>query len=187
MGGSRVNAVVGFVAAVIVLLAALAAALTKDDHASTRTSVGITTTSRGTTTTTTSGTTPTTAPGSTTTLKPVPGATATTVKVSSPTPSTAPPAVPSPEAAVNGLIAAYRAGNQEQAARFATADVVDALFAVPFSGDEGSFQGCTPSGELFACRYSQSATAYDMTAQRNPRGGSFLVVQIEVRGTGTTS
>src|SRR5205823_22217 len=71
--------------------------------------------------------------------------------------------------------------------RFATKPVVDALFSVPFSGDEGSFRGCTPDGELFICRYGQVANDYEMVVQRDPRNGSFVVVRIVVRSTGQTT
>ena len=149
------------VAAIVVLIGGIAAALVKDDPSSDKSTTGSTTTTRAATTSTTARTTTTGV--------------------------TAPPAVATPEAAANGLFAAYRAGDQQQAARFATAEVVEVLFRVAFSGDEGTFQGCVPDGQLFVCRLAQIGAAYTMTVQRAPGSGSFIVVGLDVQSTGQTT
>src|SRR5205085_11112371 len=97
---------------------------------SARTSPGIVSSTRPVTssTTSTTRTTPTTLPTTSSTT------TSTTVR----------PAVPSPEAAANGLWAAYSPDTKANASRFATQEAVHALFSSPYSGETGTFQGCTP-------------------------------------------
>lgn len=170
------------VAAILVLIGGVAAALVKDDSSNNRTTTGTTSTTT-TTRASTSSTRASTAPLSSTTLS------TTTTSTTAPTTTavTAPPAVATPEAAANGLFAAYRAGDQQQAARFATPEVVQVLFQVPFSGDEGTFQGCTPDGEMFVCRFAQIGAIYTMTVQRAPGSGSFIVAALDVQSTGQTT
>jgi hypothetical protein len=89
------------------------------------------------------------------------------------------PAVPSPEAAANGLWAAYTATNRTAAQRFATDDVVRVLFEVEYSGEKGTFQGCRPQPDGFACLYTQPSTQYAMTVRAGD-SGSFEVVELTV-------
>ncbi|MGI8662462.1 MAG: hypothetical protein ACR2LQ_04515 [Acidimicrobiales bacterium] len=168
--------------AMVVLVAGIVAALTYDDGKKSATvlptpttapSVVTTTTARSSTT---SSSTSTTSVGTSTTVK-TPGGSTTTLVAP---PTTAEPAVPSPEQAATGLFAAYRSGDRGQAERFATDDVISVLFEAPYSPPDGSFQGCQADGELFQCRYAQGQSTYDMTAQRNPSTGSFLIVVISV-------
>jgi hypothetical protein len=168
------------VAAIVVLIGGIAAALVKDEPSSDKSRTGSTTTTRAATTSTAASTTsPSSIPIGT-------SSTSTTGRTTT-TGVTAPPAVATPEAAANGLFAAYRAGDQQQAARFATAEVVEVLFRVAFSGDEGTFQGCAPDGQLFVCRVAQVGAAYTMTVQRTPGSGSFIVVGLDVQSTGQTT
>ena len=168
------------VAAIVVLIGGIVAALVKDEPSSDQATTGSTSTTSAASTTSGAPTAP---------LSSIPigtSSTSTTARTTT-TGVTAPPAVATPEAAANGLFAAYRAGDQQQAARFATAEVVEVLFRVAFSGDEGTFQGCVPDGQLFVCRVAQVGAAYTMTVQRAPGSGSFIVVGLDVQSTGQTT
>ena len=167
------------VAAIVVLIGGIVAALVKDEASSDQTTTGSTATTSAASTTTGAPTAPLSS-------IPIGTSTSTTARTTT-TGVTAPPAVATPEAAANGLFAAYRAGDQQQAARFATAEVVEVLFRVAFSGDEGTFQGCVPDGQLFVCRFAQVGANYTMTVQRAPGSGSFIVVGLDVQSTGQTT
>jgi hypothetical protein len=160
----------GLVAALAVLIAGIAAAATRDESTSARTAPGIVASTRplpSSTSTTTSAPRPTFS-----TLPPTALSTTTTVR----------PAVPTPEAAANGLWAAYTNGDRGAANRFATPAVADALFATPFSGEDGTFQGCAPrQTETFDCEYLQPSTHYTMTAQADA-AHSFKIVVISIAG-----
>jgi len=116
--------------------------------------------------------------------------TSTTTSVPATPPTTtvgARPAVPTPEAAANGLWAAYTTNNETAAARFASAEVIDALFASPFSGEEGQFESCRQkSTGIFDCGYSQPSRHYTMTAQGDDNH-SYQVVVIVIESTGSTT
>jgi hypothetical protein len=164
----------GLLAALVVLIAGIAAALTRDDATSARTEPGIVSSTRPLPATSTSTSRPTAStPPTFTTLPPTALSTTTTVR----------PAVPTPEAAANGLWAAYTAGNRGAAGRFATPPVVELLFSAPFSGEDGTFQGCAKgaSAGLFECGYEQPSTRYTMTAQADA-SASFKIVQLSVAG-----
>jgi hypothetical protein len=120
---------------------------------------------------TSASTSPSTTRSTFTTLPPTALATTTTVR----------PAVPTPEAAANGLWAAYTAGDRSAANRFASPPVADALFSEPFSGEDGTFQGCPkrPPEAIFDCEYQQLSVHYTMTAQADS-AGSFKIVQISI-------
>jgi hypothetical protein len=166
--------VVGLVVAVVVLVAGVAAALTKGSTTSDR--AGFAIASSTTVTPSSSSTVASTGTTLTTTTPPA-------VSVS----TTVRPAVPSPEAAANGLWAAYTANNATAAARFASQDVIDALFATPFSGEQGDFESCRPrGGEVFDCGYSQPSTHYTMTAQADA-SHSYKIVVIVIESAGTTT
>jgi hypothetical protein len=95
-------------------------------------------------------------------------------------PTTVRSPVPSPEAATNGLWASYTANNRDAAARFAVAEVIDVLFATPYTGEQGVFQGCHPLDDgTFDCEYRQRSTRYVMTAQAD-HAGTFKIVRIEI-------
>jgi hypothetical protein len=164
--------VLGLVAALAVLIAGIAAALTRDDTTSTRTAPGIVASTRPLPASTAS-TLPSTTGSTFTTLPPTALSTTTTVR----------PAVPTPEAAANGLWAAYTAGDQAAAQRFASPAVIDALFSAPFSGEEGTFHSCAKRGSepIFDCEYQQPSTRYTMTAQADS-AASFKIVQITIAG-----
>jgi hypothetical protein len=166
----------GLVAALVVLVAGIAAALTRDDTTSAQTSPGIVASTRPLPST--SSSTSTTRATFTTLPTTALSTTSTTVK----------PAVPTPEAAANGLWAAYTGGNRAAAGRFASPPVVEALFSTPFSGDDGSFRGCTkrPSENIFDCGRDQASTKYTMTAQADT-AGSFKIVVIEITPVDTTT
>jgi hypothetical protein len=164
------------VAALVVLVAGIAAALTREDAPSTGTLPGpvtstlpLSATSASTSTTLATFTTRSSTTSSTTSL---------TVR----------PAVPTPEAAANGLWAAYSGGNRSAADRFASPTVVDALFATPFSGEEGMFQGCRkrPSQSIFDCQYRQPSTHYAMTAEADA-AESFKIVDLTITPTDATT
>lgn len=161
----------GLAGALVVLAAGVVAVATKDSSSSkaSRTVVTITTLAPTSTTTTSSSTsTIVSAPPPTTTV---------TVRA----------AVPTPEAAANGLWAAYAADNETAAARFASQDVIAALFATPFSGEAGQFESCRQKREgLFDCGYGQPSTHYTMTAEADD-GRSFRIVVIVIESTGPTS
>ncbi|MEY2423742.1 MAG: hypothetical protein QOI95_3809 [Acidimicrobiaceae bacterium] len=162
--------VLGLVAALAILVAGIAAALTRDDTSSTRTAPGIVASTRPVPSTSL----PTSTTRSTiTTLPPTALSTTTTVR----------PSVATPEAAANGLWAAYTSSNRSAAARFASPPVVDTLFSTPFSGEDGSFQGCAKRGSqtIFDCQYEQPSVHYVMTAQADD-AASFKIVQIEIAG-----
>ena len=163
----------GLVAALVVLVAGIAAALTRDDATSTRTSPGIVASTRPSPATSTSTT------RTITTLPPTAlSTTSTTVR----------PAVPTPEAAANGLWAAYTRDSRSAAARFASPPVVDLLFSTPFSGEDGTFQGCRkrPSQKVFDCQYEQPSTNYAMTAEADA-AGSFKIVVLTITSPDTTT
>jgi hypothetical protein len=162
-----------------VLIAAIAAALTHDTTATTaRTAPGTGTTLPVASTAAPSPST------SRTTLAPLPTTPAPNLSVTS---TSVKPAVASPEAAANGLWAAYRAGNRDAAARFASPEVVKVLFEAPFSGEEGTFQGCSKvRTDTFDCRYDQPSAKYVMSAQPDT-SGSFKVVMITISDTPTTT
>jgi hypothetical protein len=164
----------GLVAALVVLIAGIAAASTRSDSTSTSTTPGIVSSSRPPVPSTS---TSTTAPRSTFNTLP-----ATTLATTS---TTVRPAVPTPEAAANGLWAAYKSSNRSAAARFASPAVIDALFATPFSGDDGTFQGCRErtTATVFDCTYQQTSTQYSMTAESDP-AGSFKIVVITITSSG---
>jgi len=133
---------------------------------------------------------PTSRPIATTTTVAVTSSTMTSTATSVPAP---PPtttlvvraAVPTPEAAANGLWAAYSANNQTAAARFASPEVVDTLFASPFSGEDGQFESCRQkSSGIFDCGYSQPTRHYTMTAQADDNH-NFQIVVIEIEPTGS--
>ncbi|MEO7555352.1 MAG: hypothetical protein ABIV94_01945 [Acidimicrobiales bacterium] len=163
--------------AVIVLVAGAVAALTHDDGKKKTSTLPTPTTVPQVVSTTTSvkaTTTTSTSPTSTTEK-----AVDTTTTTSEPAPTTtAQPAVPTPEQATNGLFAAYRSSDRDQAARFASPDVIDVLFAAPYSPPDGSFQGCVADGDVYRCQYSQGASNYDMVAARNASEGSYAIVII---------
>jgi hypothetical protein len=160
----------GLVAALAVLIAGIAAAATHDDKTAARTDPGIVSSTRPLlTTSTTTATTRSTF----TTLPPTALSTTTTVR----------PAVGTPEAAANGLWAAYTAGDRAAANRFASKAVADALFASPYSGEEGTFQGCVKrqAPTTFDCEYVQPSTRYTMTAEADS-AHSFKIVVISIAG-----
>ncbi|MEY2402945.1 MAG: hypothetical protein QOD38_496 [Acidimicrobiaceae bacterium] len=165
----------GLVAALAVLIAGIAAAVTRDDTTSTRTSPGIVSSTRPVLPVSTSTSI---APGTRTTFTTIPPSVLSTT-------TTIRPAVPTPEAAANGLWAAYTAGNRAAADRFAGQPVADALFGTPFSGDDGTFQGCTrrQSQTIFDCRYEQPSAQYVMTAQADA-ANSFKIVEITITSSG---
>jgi len=164
--------------AVIVLLAGVVAALTHGDgKKKTSTLPTPTTVPQVASTTTTVKATSTTTLASTTSTTVKDAGTTTTTSEPAPT-TTAQPAVPTPEQATNGLFAAYRSGDREQAARFASQDVIGVLFAVPYNPPDGSFQGCVADGDLYRCQYSQGASSYDMVAARSETDGSYAIVVI---------
>jgi len=189
-------AVVGFVAAIVVLVGGIAAALTKDDNdnkpsgASAAGTTSTTTTARQSSSSSAPSTTTTVA--STTTL---PASTTTTTARASSSSSSAPTTLTETDAerVSNGLFSAYRAGDRAAASQFATADVVDGLFGVPFH--EAQFQGCTADGRFFVCRFANgdSGATYDFTVQAAPHTGTPLVVVYRYEGpsdptpTSTTS
>lgn len=185
MGGSTSpnrRTMVVLALAMVVLVGAILAALTRDDDHKRTTTLPTPTTPP---TVSTPRSTTTVRASTTSTLKDLPGAGSTTTPLP---PTTVEPAVPTPEQAATGLFAAYRAGDRDQAATFATEDVIAVLFAQPYAPPDGSFQGCRPDGELYHCSYVQGSTSYDMTAQRHPDTGSFLIVVITVfRPADTTS
>lgn len=168
----------GLVAALVVLVGGIAAAFTRDESTSTRTSQGIVSSTRPSPTTSSSA--PTTPPTfstlPTTSLPPI--STSTTVR----------PAVPTPEAAANGLWAAYTSSNQSAAARFGSPPVVELLFSTPYSGEDGTFQGCAKrdAGSIFDCQYEQPSAKYTMTAEADA-AGSFKIVVIEIVSAATTT
>ncbi|MEY2432148.1 MAG: hypothetical protein QOC92_1873, partial [Acidimicrobiaceae bacterium] len=92
------------------------------------------------------------------------------------------------EAAANGLWAAYTSGNRSAAARFASPPVVEALFVTPFSGEAGTFQGCTkrPSQNIFDCQYDQPSAHYALTAEADT-ANSFTIVVITITSVDTTT
>jgi hypothetical protein len=160
-------------AALVVLVGGIAAALTRDNTMGARTAPGVASTSRPVPMTLASTTRPTL-----NTLPPT---------LSSTTSTTVKPAVPTPEAAANGLWAAYTAANRGAAARFASAEVIDLLFSTPFSGEEGTFQGCRQQSQgVFDCQYSQPSAHYTMTAQSDAEG-SFKIVGLEISSADTTT
>ncbi|MEY2452045.1 MAG: hypothetical protein QOD92_1619 [Acidimicrobiaceae bacterium] len=161
----------GLVAALAVLIAGIAAAATRDDTTSARTAPGIVASTQPLPASTSTSTS--TTRSTFTTLPPTALSTTTTVR----------PAVPTPEAAANGLWAAYIGDNRSAASRFATKPVADALFATPYSGDEGTFQGCVKrqTETTFDCEYLQPATRYTMTAEADA-AHSFTIVVISIAG-----
>ena len=184
----RQAAVVGFVLAVIVLVAGIAAALTKDDdNTGQRTSTGLSSTTTSVTSSSssssssaTSSTTVTTATGSSTTLATLPGSGTTTTRPGTTT-TTAPPfSHDDAEKAANGLFAAYRAGDQQAAAKYATPAVVSGLFAQPVQ--VVSFGGCTQDGQLYQCRFASADAAYNFTVQADPKSGAAIVVIFSYQG-----
>lgn len=89
-------------------------------------------------------------------------------------------AVATPEAAANGLWAAYSSGNRTAATKFATKEVADALFAHPYSGEPGRFQGCRKQQQaVFDCQYTQPSTHYTMTAQADANS-SYKIVALTI-------
>jgi hypothetical protein len=158
----------GLVAALAILIAGLAAALTRDDASSTRTAPGIVASTQPLPTTSSSTST---TRSTFTTLPPTALSTSTTVR----------PSVPTPEAAANGLWAAYTTGNRNAATRFAGPRVADALFSRPYSGEEGTFHGCSKrsSQTTFDCQYLQTSARYDMTAKADD-AASFKIVEITI-------
>ena len=156
--------------ALVVLVGGIAAALTRDDSTSARTAPGSGSTTRPSIATTAS--TSTTAATFNTLPPTTLATTSTTVR----------PAVPTPEAAANGLWSAYSGENRSAAARFASPEVVDALFSTPFSGEEVTFQGCRKQGQtVFECGYQQTSAQYTMIAEADT-AGSFKIVQITIAG-----
>jgi hypothetical protein len=179
-------AVVGFIAAIVVLIGGIAAALTNDDSDNNKTSGASAAGTSSTTTTATksassSSTTTTSAP---TTTTPAGSTTTTTASTTSTSAPSAPAALTESDAerVSNGLFSAYRAGDDAAARQFATTEVVNGLFAVPFH--EAQFQGCTADGRFFVCRFANSGTGatYDFTVQAAPRTGTPLVVVFHYQG-----
>jgi hypothetical protein len=187
-------AVAGFIAAIVVLIGGIAAALTKDDNdnksstgasAASASSTSTTTASSSASSSSSAASTTTTTAASTTT---VPGSTTTTARAST-SASSAPAALTESDAerVSNGLFSAYRAGDKTAASQFATTEVVNGLFAVPFH--EAQFQGCTADGRFFICRFanSTSGATYDFTVQAAPHTGTPLVVVFEYQGPSDTT
>ncbi len=66
-------------------------------------------------------------------------------------------------------------------------EVVDALFSVPFSGDNGEFRGCVERTQsIYDCTYSQTSRDYAMVAMSDATGG-FEIVQISSSESTTTT
>ncbi|HEV3225724.1 MAG TPA: hypothetical protein VGZ52_02780 [Acidimicrobiales bacterium] len=174
------GAAVGLVAALLVLVAGIAAALTRGDSSSTSARPPIVSSTRPVT----SSAAPSGSAATTTTKSTLPPLATTPTTAFDPAHPPAKPAIGSPEAAANGLWASYTSNNRAAAQRFATDEVINALFDVPFSGEEGVFQGCQkqPDG-TFACRYDQSSTRYEMTAQADA-SGSFQIVVLSIGSAG---
>jgi hypothetical protein len=170
----------GLAAALVVLIAGIAAATTRDDSTTARTEQSIVASTRplpaSATSASTATTTLTTAPGTSThptfsTLPP---------SVLSTTSTTVRPDVPKPEAAANGLWSAYSIGDRDAAVRFASEDVVTALFDWGYSDDDRAceqsgrcgFRSCTaePSQTTFTCVYEELSARYEMRADRADNG-----------------
>lgn len=159
------------VVAVVVLLAGVIAAAVHDDtHSPPHTTATTTRPARSSTASTSTSTTVSSSSSSSTS-----GTSATVTSVA----TTVRPPVTSPEAAVNGLWAAYSANNQVAAQRFASDDVIRVLFESPYNGEQGSFQGCRPNGDVFDCNYLQPSARYAMTVKRDTANG-FVVVELTV-------
>lgn len=173
----------GLIAALLVLVAGTATALTRDDDnaASTSTSADAV-----------SGlpVLPRSPSGSGEGARDVPTSTLTTLETTttaSTTTTTVRPVAPAPENAVNGLWSAYTLGDRGAASRFATREVIDALFSVPFSGDNGEYRGCVKRTQsIYDCKYSQASLDYAMVAMSDATGG-FKIVQISSTESTTTT
>jgi len=179
---SGFSPLLGLIAALLLMIAGIAAALTHDDTTKTTTTSidEVTTRPSLPRSPTGSGAGASEAPTSTITTLP-------TTTTASTTTTTVKPAVPTPEAAANGLWAAYTTGDRSAALRFATREVVDALFSEPYSGEEGKFESCHKrSQSIFDCRYAQPSVEYTMTAVSDATG-NFQIKVISSAPTATTT
>ena len=172
----------GLIAALLVVVAGIAAALTRDD-----------TTTASTTITDVTSTSPVrsgspTGPGAGASAAPT--STFTTIETTttaSTTTTTVKPVNPAPENAVNGLWTSYTLGDRDAAARSATREVIDALFSVPYSGEEGTFKSCRKrSQSIYDCTLSQSSLDYAMVAMSDATG-NFKIIQISSTAATTTT
>jgi hypothetical protein len=154
-------------------LAALAAALaialvvvllTRDDDNGSGTAAGTTTTS----TTTPSSTTSTTVPQSTTTTTRTPASTTEPL----------PPLVANdPPSFAQYLFAAWRNGDHDAAAKVASADAVNQMFAVPYDAARGyAFTNCGLAAGSAYCTWQASDNATIVIQVRTLTGG--LPVQV---------
>lgn len=126
-------------------------------------------------------------PGSSTTIAAGPSTTV------DPTSTTVPPPArsPSPDDAARGLWEAYVRNDTNAATGFASREVVQVLFSVPYAPPEGEFKGCSPDGDAFLCRYTQPTAEYKMTVQRLNDGDHVVAVisvtQFPAASTTTTT
>jgi hypothetical protein len=117
----------------------------------------------------------------------LPGSGTSTTKPGATTTTTAPFTHTDAERVANGLFSAYGTGDRQTAARYATPDVVNGLFALPFQ--EASFQGCAQDGELFSCGFASASTGatYTFTVQADPTSGAAIVVIYSYNRPDTTT
>jgi hypothetical protein len=79
----------------------------------------------------------------------------------------------SPQAAADGLFAAWKAHNQDDASRYAKPQAVTKLFSHPYSNDGTTYdrQACTPQGGQFNCAWTYEGGSMQMTVEAWPGGG----------------
>jgi hypothetical protein len=77
-----------------------------------------------------------------------------------------------PQAAADGLFAAWKANNQDDASRYAKPPAIAKLFAHPYSSDATyDRQPCTPQGGQFNCAWTYEGGSMQMTVENWPGGG----------------
>ena len=159
---------------VLVLAVVLAVVLITDDDDSDSTSSPTTTTSTATTTTT--GPTTTTEPASTT-LAP------TTTVAPPPTTVPLPPITDDPQSYAEYLFAAWQNDDRTAAAKVASADAVDQIFAQPYSASsQWAFQMCDPAaGSLYCTWNGVNNTQLLMTVRTLTGGLPIQVMMVEFK------
>ena len=124
-------------------------------------------------TTTTHASATTIAPAGTSTT-----AAGTTTRPSGPTTTLAPPGPDDPQGFAQYLYAAWQAGNRADAAKVASADAVNQMFARAYPADGPyTFANCNPAAGSLYCTFNGTGTATILMTVRNITGG--LPVQVE--------
>jgi hypothetical protein len=107
--------------------------------------------------------------------------TTTTTTAADPATTAAPTTIPSgpaqtPQGAADGLFAAWKANDQEDASRYARPPAITKLFAHPYSNDGTKYdkQPCSPQGGQFNCAWTYPGGSLQMTVENWP-GGGFVV------------